>query len=104
VSAYLQARERRAWAFALVGVAARLAFRDGRIAEAGMALCGVAPVPWRLSEVEDFLTHSRPNDPGWIQEAGRIAIREARPLSGNAYKVGLVQGLVERALRRLSGQ
>jgi xanthine dehydrogenase YagS FAD-binding subunit len=76
---------------------------EGKISEAGLALCGAAPLPWRLRNVERFLAGRSAGDDGWHREAAGLAVREARPLGGNAYKVQLVQGLVERILRRLAG-
>ena len=54
-SIYLKAREREAGDFALVSVAARLAVSDGVIQQAAVALGGVAPVPYRAHQVEEYL-------------------------------------------------
>jgi xanthine dehydrogenase YagS FAD-binding subunit len=102
-STYLEARERATWSFALVGVAARLDLSDTRIREAGLALTGVAPVPWRLAGVEAWLKGKRVTREGWAAEAGRRALTGARPLTHNRYKLALVEGLVARALLRLAG-
>ena len=59
-SVYLKVREREAGDFALVSVAAALSLDgDGAGAVFGkvrIALGGVAPVPYRVAEVEDYLT------------------------------------------------
>lgn len=102
-SLYLQARERATWAFALVGVAARLAVDDGVIRGAGLALTAVAPIPWRLGDVEEFLVGRSVAEPDWVDAAARLAVRDARPLKDNVYKTRLVEGLVRRALTRLTG-
>ncbi|MDZ4804378.1 MAG: FAD binding domain-containing protein, partial [Candidatus Eisenbacteria bacterium] len=66
LSLYVQARERQAWAFALVGVAARLDINlAGRIRSARIALCGVAPIPWALPAVEAWLRGRLITRPGW---------------------------------------
>ncbi|MDQ2983686.1 MAG: FAD binding domain-containing protein [Actinomycetota bacterium] len=72
-STYLKAMDRVKWSFALVGVAA--ARRDG---EVGLALAGVAPVPWELRSAGD--------------------LDSATPLPGTAYKVEIARVLVRRAL------
>lgn len=100
-SLYLQARERATWAYALVGVAARLEITAGRISGAGLALTAAAPIPWRLAEVEETLLGRCVSDVGWVEAAARLAVRDARPLAANAYKARLVTGLVRRALTRL---
>lgn len=102
-STYLQARERATWAFALVGVAARLVVEEGRVRAAGVALCGAAPIPWRLPAVEEFLVALPALAGDWADEAGRLALRDARPLADNAYKLRLVAGLTRRALLGLAG-
>lgn len=101
-STYIQARERATWSFALVGVAARLDIRAAVIRGAGVALTAAAPIPWRLPAVEEALVGFSIRDPGWADEAAERAVREARPLGGNAYKVRLVRGLVRRALLALA--
>lgn len=104
-SLYLQARERQTWAFALVGVAARLDLNAaGRIRSARVALCGVAPIPWALPTVDAWLRGRAITKEGWAEEAGRRAALGARPLEHNRYKVELVKGLVARAMTRLAGR
>ncbi len=75
-SVYLKAMDRRAWSFALVGVAAA---RFG--AETRIALAGVAPVPWLLENTS--------------------ALEQSTPLPGTAYKVEIARALVRRALASL---
>jgi xanthine dehydrogenase YagS FAD-binding subunit len=72
-SVYLKAMDRRAYSFALVGVAAAR-FAD----DVSLGLSGVAPIPWALSSVEQ--------------------LEEATPLPGTAYKLELARALIRRAL------
>jgi xanthine dehydrogenase YagS FAD-binding subunit len=51
---YLKVRDRLSYAFALVSVAAALRIEDGAIAEARLALGGVAHKPWRDREAEQW--------------------------------------------------
>ena len=75
-STYLKAMDRKRWAFPQVGVAAA---RVG--GEVRLALAGVAPVPWLLS------------DPS--------ALDAATPLPRTAWKVDVARALVRRALDRI---
>lgn len=100
-SAYLKVRERASYEFALVSAAVAVRVSDGVIAEARVALGGVAPKPWRLPEAEQALA-GVPAAAGVDREAARAAITpafaEARPLPGNEFKVELAQRTVVRAL------
>ena len=52
---YLKVRERTSYAFAVVSAAAALRIENGKIAEARLALGGVAAKPWRARAAEDVL-------------------------------------------------
>jgi xanthine dehydrogenase YagS FAD-binding subunit len=96
-SIYLKAMDRATWTFALASVAVRVDFDGERVKDARIVLGGVAPVPWREARVEDLLRGARLDE----ELAGRAAdevLREARPLSHNAYKRRLARALVKRAL------
>jgi xanthine dehydrogenase YagS FAD-binding subunit len=99
-SAYLKAMDRRVWAFALVGVAARLRVEGGRIAEARLTLAGVAPIPWRAVEAEQALAGAAPGA-ALFERAADLAVEGATPLRLNGYKVPLARALVRRALEGL---
>jgi xanthine dehydrogenase YagS FAD-binding subunit len=77
-STYLKAMDRKRWAFPLVGVAA--ARLDGSVR---VALAGVAPIPWLLSDID--------------------ALDAATPLPDTAYKVDIARALVRRALATIGG-
>ena len=91
-------RDRKAWDWALVSVAATLVESAGRIERARIVLNGVAPHPVRLHEVERFVT-GRPADAGTADGAGELAVRGFRPLRHNDYKIPLARNLVRRAVR-----
>ena len=63
-------------------------------------LGGVAPVPWRLPEVEKLLAGQRIT-PALAAKAGDLAVAGARPLAKNGYKVPLTRGMVSRTLEAL---
>ncbi len=102
-SLYLKAREREAGDFALVSVAARLAVADGVVQQAAVALGGVAPVPYRASQVEEYLQGKAVSDVD-AAHAGTLALPEARPMTDNGYKVVMAQNLVKQAVARLLGE
>ena len=99
-SIYLKARERQAQEFALVSVAASLQVSAGIIERASMVLGGVAPTPWRARHSEEALC-GMPVAEVDAEEVGRLAVRGARSLRDNHYKVKLAASLVSRAISSL---
>jgi xanthine dehydrogenase YagS FAD-binding subunit len=98
--AYLKAMDRKVWTFALVGVAAIVRIEDQRIAEARIALGGVAPVPWRAESAERVLTGAQASRE-IVARAADSALDGARPLAHNGYKIPLAKALVRDALEAL---
>jgi xanthine dehydrogenase YagS FAD-binding subunit len=64
---------------------------------ARIVLGGVAPIPWRLPEVEKMLAGQRIT-PDLAAKAGDEAVAGARPLARNGYKVPLTRGMVSRTI------
>ncbi|MFJ6662099.1 FAD binding domain-containing protein [Streptomyces sp. NPDC091377] len=101
-SSYLKVRDRVSYEFAAASAAVGLEVRpDGCIADARVALGGVATKPWRERDVEAALT-GRPASAAVFREAAELAAADARPRRHNAYKVELARRTVERALLTLS--
>ena len=94
---YLKIRERSSYAFALISVAAGLQLQDGVIKKAGLAMGGVAHKPWKLIEAEDFLMGKKPTQSNF-ENAADLAMRNARPLSDNVYKIEMGKKAIVRAL------
>ena len=65
------------------------------------ALGGVAPIPWRLPEVERMLTGQRMTAE-LAAKAGDVAVAGARPLAKNGYKVPMTRAMVARTIAALS--
>jgi xanthine dehydrogenase YagS FAD-binding subunit len=100
-SVYAKVLDREAWTHAVVSAAVVLQM-DGPICrDARVVLGGVAPIPWRLPEVERALT-GHPITEETAVKAGEIAIAGARPLTKNAYKLPLTKNLVRRTLLDLA--
>jgi xanthine dehydrogenase YagS FAD-binding subunit len=100
-SHYLKVRDRTSYAFAMVSVAAALQLDGTTIRQARVVLGSVAHKPWRSAEAEAVLVGSRASE-DTFRQAAEAALRDARPLAHNAYKVELGQRSVVRALMRAS--
>ena len=90
-------RERTSYAFAIVSAAAALRIENGKIAEARLALGGVAAKPWRARAAEDILKGIAPTA-DVFQEAAWRALSDAKPSGDNAYKIELARRIVVRTL------
>jgi carbon-monoxide dehydrogenase medium subunit len=95
--------ERKVGDFATAGVAVHLAFSNGSVGSAGIALTGVGPTNLRATEAEQALS-GRALDDAAIEEASRLAADAAQPRSdvrgSEAYKRNAVRVLTARALRK----
>jgi xanthine dehydrogenase YagS FAD-binding subunit len=86
---YLKVRERTSYAFAVVSAAA-LRIENATIADARLALGGVAMKPWRAREAERLLAGKRA-DASIFRRAAEQALADARPSGGNDFKVELAR-------------
>lgn len=100
-STYLKAMDRKTWSFALVGVAAVLRMEGSRVAEARLALSGVAPIPWRATAAEQVLVAGDISEER-VTQAAEQALMGAIPLAHNAYKIPLAKHLIRRAIVKLA--
>jgi xanthine dehydrogenase YagS FAD-binding subunit len=94
---YLKVRERTSYAFAVVSAAAALRIDAGKIADARLALGGVAAKPWRARAAEKFLAGHGP-DATVFRRAAEAALADAKPSGDNAFKIELAQRVLIRAL------
>lgn len=100
-SYYLKVRDRASYAFALVAVAAALELDGGTIKQSRIVLGGVAHKPWRSREAEAALA-GKPVSEESFRQAAEAALRRARPLADNDYKVELAKRAIVRAMMRTS--
>jgi len=100
-STYHKVLDREAWTHAVVSAAIVLQMNDRICQSARIVLGGVAPVPWRLPEVEKLLAGQRIT-PALAEKAGDVAVAGARPLAKNGYKVPLTRGMVARTVEALA--
>ncbi|MGA8497100.1 MAG: xanthine dehydrogenase family protein subunit M [Xanthobacteraceae bacterium] len=94
---YLKVRERTSYAFAVVSAAAALRVEGDRIADARVALGGVAAKSWRAREAELILAGARP-DGSLFHRAAEAALADAKPSGDNGFKIELARRIVVRAL------
>ena len=102
-STYTKILDREAWTHAIVSAAVVLEMDQQVVRRASVVLGGVAPIPWRLPEVEKMLTGQRLTEE-LAARAGEQAVVGARALSKNAYKVPLTRNMVKRTLTELSAR
>ena len=96
-STYHKVLDREAWTHAVVSAAILLEMEKDTCRSARVVLGGVAPIPWRLPEVEKLLVGQRVT-PDMAAKAGEAAVSGARPLAKNGYKVPLTRAVVARTL------
>ena len=96
---YLKIRERSSYAFALISVAAGLQISGGKITNIGLAMGGVAHKPWKLIKAEAFLTGKMPTKANF-EQAAELALKGAKTLSENEYKVIMGKKAIVRALEQ----
>jgi xanthine dehydrogenase YagS FAD-binding subunit len=90
--------DRNVWDFPLVNVAAAISVKNGVIDNCRIACGGVSCVPRRLTTVEQIVK-GKPIGEDIAKLAGQSAVRGAKPLNYNQFKIPLMANLVTRAVR-----
>ncbi len=91
-------RDRNVWDFALVNVASAMVTSGNTIERMRLAVNGVAAHPVRLKSSEAAV-QGKPRSEETAALASELAIKGAKPLQYNGYKVPLMRNLVKRAIR-----
>ena len=99
-SAYRKVRDRAAFSFAVVSVAAAVDVADGMVRDCRLALGGVAHVPWRAARAEQALLGKPATEESFAAAAG-AELEQARPLRDNGFKVPLARAVIVRTLMEL---
>jgi xanthine dehydrogenase YagS FAD-binding subunit len=99
-STYYKFKERGTWDFAVVSAAVNGIISGGSFLEIKIVLGGVAPIPWRLKKAEDFIK-GKQLDETVIRQGAKEALKDARPLEENAYKLDLVEAVLTEAVSSL---
>lgn len=102
-SYYLKVRDRESYEFALASAAIALDLDGGKIRAARVGLGGVAGKPWRSREAEAALTGASIGEAAF-RTAAEAALRDARPLAHNAFKIELARRTLVRALETVAAR
>jgi xanthine dehydrogenase YagS FAD-binding subunit len=102
-SHYLKLRDRASYEFALASAAVIVRTEGGRITRARVALGGVGTRPWRSHEAERALEGKAASEQHF-HAAADAALRDAKPQSGNKYKIELSKRCIVRALTTATTQ
>jgi len=97
-STYIEAREKQSFDWPLVSVAAVL-MGSKWIHDARIVMGAVAPIPWRVPEAEAALKGGL-LDVARAKAVAEVALKDAQPMSDNAYKVTIAKVMVRRAILR----
>ncbi len=90
-------RLRKSIDFAIVTVASMINTEARKISDASFVFGGVAPVPVRMKQVEDYLKGQTITEKV-AEAAGNLAVEGEIPLPENKYKVQIARTLVKRAV------
>jgi xanthine dehydrogenase YagS FAD-binding subunit len=96
-SATYEVRQKEALDWPLATASVALKMKGNVVETASIVLGHVAPIPWQAKEASAWLAGKTLNEDAATQ-AGEAAVRGAKPLSQNAYKVQLARVAVKRAL------
>ena len=93
-------KQSRDWPLAFTTVV--LGMNGNTIRSARVVLGAVAPVPWRSEDAERALV-GKPLNAETAAAAADAAVKAAKPMSGNAYKIQITKAAVKRAVMRAAG-
>lgn len=93
-------KESRDWPMAFATVV--LTMSGSTIGSARVVLGAVAPTPWRSPDAEQALA-GKPLNEATATAAAEAAVKSARALSGNAYKIQITKTAVKRAILQAAG-
>jgi len=79
-----------------------LTMNGNTIRAARVVLGAVAPVPWRSTDAEQALVGKTLNEATAVA-AAEAAVKAAKPLSRNGYKVQITKTAVKRAIMQIAG-
>jgi xanthine dehydrogenase YagS FAD-binding subunit len=94
-----EVRQKDAFDWPLATASVVLKMNGSNVAGGRVVLGHVAPVPWVLDEAVQALT-GKPINEQSAQAAAEAALKNAKPLSRNAYKIQLARVAVKRAILR----
>jgi len=95
-SATYEVRQKEALDWPLAAAAVALKMNGKSVQEAKLVLGHVAPIPWRCPEAETALAGQSGEESA--AAAAKVALKDAKPLSQNRYKVQLARVALKRAI------
>lgn len=99
---YRKVRDRSSYAFALVSVAGVVHVDGGKITDAALAFGGLAPRPWRNTDVEDVLLGEAPSK-ALFDKAADTLLADAKGHGENDFKIPLTRRVLSAVLSELTG-
>jgi xanthine dehydrogenase YagS FAD-binding subunit len=100
---YLKLRDRASYEFALASAAVVAEVSAGKISYVRVALGGVGTRPWRAHEAEAELM-GKAADAAVFARAAEAALHEAKPQTGNGFKVELAKRCMVHALAQATAK
>src|ERR671937_490697 len=97
-SHYLKRRDRASYEFALASAAVVVQMQGQRVQRIRVALGGIGTKPWRSLEAEQVLEGRDASEQNF-RAAAEAALRDAKPLHDNAFKVELAKRTLVRTLQ-----
>lgn len=101
-AATYEVRFKQAYDWPLALATAVLTMSGRTVRGARIVMGAVAPIPWRATGAEAVLV-GRIVTEETAAAAGEAAVKEAKPLSANGYKVQIARTAVKRAIMRAAG-
>ena len=101
-AAHYEVRQKEAFDWPLAVAAVGLKMNGPTVQSARVVMGYVAPVPWPSPEAEQALTGQEVKE-STAQKAAETALKNAKPLSQNAYKVQLARVALKRAILKAAG-
>ncbi len=101
-TAHYEVRQKQAFDWPLAVAAVSLKMDGSNVQSARIVMGHVAPIPWVSNEASQALA-GKPISEETAQSAAQAAVRNAKPLSHNTYKVQLARVAVKRAILKAGG-
>ena len=101
-AAHYEIRQKAAFDWPLAVSAVALKMDGDKVSSARVVLGYVAPVPWPSPEAEQALV-GKPVNQETAKAAAEAALKNATPLSQNAYKIQLAKVSLKRAILKAGG-
>lgn len=102
-NATYEVRQREALDWPLAAAAVALKMKGSKVDSARVVLGHVAPTPWVSQDAGKALRGKTPDEKAG-DAAGKAAVKGAKPLSQNQYKIQLARVAVKRATLRAAGK